>query len=96
MLARIIALAIFGIAAAAPVPEEQANEAAKPGVPFIGLGAPLLLGEAALGAAALGAAGTGAAAGLLGGRRGRPQVIVVPSGSAGPYTQGPQGPYRPS
>jgi hypothetical protein len=104
MLARVLAIALFGVAAiAAPLPAE---EAAKPGGP-VGLLGPLLLGEAALGAAALGAGaiGAGATGAVLGGRRrGRPQVVVVPAGSApypAPYQAGPapapyrQGPYRP-
>jgi hypothetical protein len=100
MLARVLAIALFGVAAiAAPLPAE---EAAKPGpIGFLG---PLLVGEAALGAAALGAGALGAGAlasgatgAVLGSglRRGRPQVVVVPAGSNGPYQAGPpQGPYR--
>jgi hypothetical protein len=106
MFARVLAIALFGVAAiAAPLPAE---DAAKPGgIGFLG---PLLAGEAALGAAALGAGalgagalGAGATGALLGNglRRGRPQVIVVPAGSNGPYQAAPapgpyrQGPYRP-
>jgi hypothetical protein len=98
MLARVLAIALFGVAAiAAPLPAE---DAAKPG-PFLALGlGPLLAGEAALGAAALGAGalgatalGAGATGAVLGNgiRRGRPQVVVV---QGGPPAQGPyRGPY---